>query len=340
MDSVDPKLAVGEQPRSYAVPIAFVIMLALLLLAPFVTYPLIVMQALCFALFACAFNLLIGYVGLLSFGHALYFGWASYVCAHLAKVGTIALPYWAGSWQWLTIPLPPLPPELAILGGTAVAAIFGLIAGSLAIRRQGIYFAMITLALAQMMYFFALQAPFTHGEDGIQAVPRGRLFGVFDLSNPSVLYVAVLGIFLLGFLLIYRIIHSPFGEVLKAIRENEARAISLGYKTDRYKLVAFVLSAALAGLAGSTKAIVFQLASLTDVHWAMSGEVILMTLVGGLGTIFGPVAGAFVIIAMQNYFSALDQWVTVIQGIIFVACVLLFRRGLVGELAALLRIKL
>ena len=340
IDSVNSKLAVGEQPRSYAVPIAFVIMVALLLIAPLVTYPMIVMQALCFALFACAFNLLIGYVGLLSFGHALYFGWASYVCAHLAKVGTISLPYWAGSWQWLTIPLPPLPPELAILGGTAVAAIFGLIAGSLAIRRQGIYFAMITLALAQMMYFFALQAPFTHGEDGIQAVPRGWLFGVFDLSNPNVLYATVLGIFLLGFLLIYRIIHSPFGEVLKAIRENEARAISLGYKTDRYKLVAFVLSAALAGLAGSTKAIVFQLASLTDVHWAMSGEVVLMTLVGGLGTIFGPVAGAFVIIAMHNYLSALDQWVTVIQGVIFVACVLLFRRGIVGELAALLRIRL
>jgi branched-chain amino acid transport system permease protein len=340
LDSVDQKLAATAPSRSYALPIAFVIMVLLLLIAPFVTYPLIVMQALCFALFACAFNLLIGYVGLLSFGHALFFGWASYVCAHLAKIGTIKLPYWAGSWQWLTIPLPPLPPELAILGGTAVAALFGLIAGALAIRRQGIYFAMVTLALAQMMYFFALQAPFTHGEDGIQAVPRGRLFGVFELANPNVLYAMVLGIFLLGFLLIYRIIHSPFGEVLKAIRENEARAISLGYKTDRYKLVAFVLSAALAGLAGSTKAIVFQLASLTDVHWTMSGEVVLMTLVGGLGTIFGPVIGAFVIIAMQNYLSALDQWVTVIQGVIFVTCVLLFRRGIVGELAALLRIKL
>ncbi len=340
MEHVNPKLTATEQPRSYAIPIAFVIMVALLLIAPFVTYPLIVMQALCFALFACAFNLLIGYGGLLSFGHALYFGWASYVCAHLAKVGTIKLPYWAGGWQWLTIPLPPLSPELAILGGTAAAALFGLIAGSLAIRRQGIYFAMVTLALAQMMYFFALQAPFTGGEDGIQAVPRGRLFGIFELSNTNVLYAMVLGIFLIGFLLIYRIIHSPFGEVLKAIRENEARAISLGYKTDRYKLVAFVLSAALAGLAGSTKAIVFQLASLTDVNWHMSGEVVLMTLVGGLGTIFGPVAGAFVIIAMQNYLSALDQWVTVIQGVIFVACVLLFRRGIVGELAALLRIRL
>ncbi|MET0276918.1 MAG: branched-chain amino acid ABC transporter permease [Pseudorhodoplanes sp.] len=331
-------VAVNE--RTWAIPIAFVLMLAFLLVAPNYTYPLIVMQGLCFALFACAFNLLIGYVGLLSFGHALYFGWASYVCAHLAKVGTISLPYWAGSWQWLVIPLPPLPPELAILGGTAIAALFGLIAGSLAIRRQGIYFAMITLALAQMMYFFALQAKFTGGEDGIQAVPRGKLFGTFDLSNTTTLYFFVLGVFLLGFLLIYRIIHSPFGEVLKAIRENEPRAISLGYKTDRYKLVAFVLSAALAGLAGSTKAIVFQLASLTDVHWHISGEVVLMTLVGGLGTIFGPVVGAFVIIGMQNYLSALDQWVTVIQGVIFVLCVLLFRRGIVGEIAALLRIKL
>jgi branched-chain amino acid transport system permease protein len=298
------------------------------------------MQALCFALFACAFNLLIGYVGLLSFGHALFFGWASYVTAHLAKVGTVQIPYWLGGWHWLVIPLPPLSPELAILGGTAVAALFGLVAGALAIRRQGIYFAMVTLALAQMMFFFALQANFTGGEDGIQAVPRGKLFGTFDLSNPATMYAMVLGIFLLGFLLIYRIIHSPFGEVLKAIRENEARAISLGYKTDRYKLLAFVLSAALSGLAGSTKALVVQLASLTDVNWHMSGEVVLMTLVGGLGTIFGPVVGALVIIAMQNFLSALDQWVTVIQGVIFVIVVLLFRRGIVGEIAALLRIRL
>ena len=275
----------------------------------------------CFALFACAFNLLIGYVGLLSFGHALYFGWASYLSAHAAKV-----------WGF--------PPELAILTGAAVAAGLGLVAGSLAIRRQGIYFAMITLALAQMMYFFAVQAKFTGGEDGIQAVPRGKLFGFIDLVDPMTMYAFVLMIFLACFLLIHRIINSPFGEVLKAIRENEARAISLGYKTDRYKLVAFVLSAALAGVAGATKAIVFQIASLTDVHWAMSGEVVLMTLVGGLGTIFGPVAGAFVIIGMQNYLNVLEQWVTVIQGVIFVACVLLFRRGIVGELAHLLRIRL
>jgi branched-chain amino acid transport system permease protein len=319
---------------------AFLVMVAVLIVAPFFVYPLFLMQALCFALFACAFNLLIGYVGLLSFGHALYFGWASYLCAHLAKVGKVSLPYWAGGWHWLTIPLPPLPPELAILGGTAVAALFGLIAGALAIRRQGIYFAMVTLALAQMMYFFAVQAKFTGGEDGIQAVPRGRMFGVLDLADQTTMYAVVVAIFLMGFLFIYRIIHSPFGEVLKAIRENEARAVSLGYKTDRYKLAAFVLSAALAGLAGATKAIVLQIASLTDVDWPMSGEVVLMTLLGGLGTIFGPVVGAFAIIAMQNFLNALDQWVIVIQGAIFVACVLLFRRGVVGEIAALLRIRL
>jgi len=296
-------------------------MAAALIIAPFFIYPLFIMQALCFALFACAFNLLIGYGGLLSFGHALYFGWASYLAAHSAKV-----------WGF--------PPELAILTGTATAAGLGIVAGFLAIRRQGIYFAMITLALAQMMFFFALQAKFTGGEDGIQAVPRGRLFGLIDLSGQFNMYVTVLVIFLAGFLLIYRIIYSPFGEVLKAIRENEARAISLGYKTDRYKLVAFVLSATLAGLAGATKAIVLQIASLTDVDWPMSGEVVLMALVGGLGTVFGPVAGALIIIAMQTYLAQVGQWVTVIQGAIFVVCVLLFRRGVIGELAHLLRIRL
>jgi branched-chain amino acid transport system permease protein len=279
-------------------------------------------------------------VGLLSFGHALFFGWAAYVCAHLAKVGTVSLPYWFGAWKWLVIPLPPLPPELAILGGTLVAGLLGLVAGAVAIRRQGIYFAMITLALAQMMYFFAIQAPFTHGEDGIQAVPRGTLFGVVDLASQTNMYAFVLAVFLGGFLLIYRIINSPFGEVLKAIRENEARAISLGYHTDRYKLAAFVMSAALAGLAGATKAIVFQLASLTDVDWPMSGEVILMTLVGGLGTVFGPVAGAFFMVTLENYLTLIGQWVFVVQGTIFVGCVLLFRRGLVGEIAYLMRIKL
>ncbi len=301
--------------------IAFAIMVALLIAAPFFVYPMVVMQALCFALFACAFNLLIGYGGLLSFGHALYFGWASYLAAHSAKV-----------WG--------LPPELAIVTGTFTAAVLGVVAGSLAIRRQGIYFAMITLALAQMMFFFALQMKFTGGEDGIQGVPRGKMFGVIDLGNDGNMYAVTVAIFLAGFLLIYRIIHSPFGEVLKAIRENEPRAISLGYKTDRYKLLAFVLSATLAGLAGSTKAIVLQIASLTDVDWPMSGEVVLMALVGGLGTVFGPVAGAFIVVAMQNYLAQVGQWVTVIQGVIFVLCVLLFRRGVIGELAALLRIRL
>ncbi len=322
--------------------VAFAVMVAVLVVAPLFVYPVFLMKVLCFALFACAFNLLIGYGGLLSFGHALFFGWAGYVAAHMAKVGTIKLPYPVGwrVWEWLVIPLPPLTPELAILCGTAAAAVLGLVAGWLAIRRQGIYFAMITLALAQMMYFFALQASFTGGEDGIQGVPRGRLFGVIDLTNETAMYAMVVVIFLGGFLLIYRIIHSPFGEVLKAIRENEPRAISLGYKTERYKLLAFVLSATIAGLAGSTKAIVFQLASLTDVYWTMSGEVVLMTLVGGLGTVFGPVVGAVVIIGMENYFARFGEWVTVMQGTIFVGCVLLFRRGVIGELARALRIKL
>jgi branched-chain amino acid transport system permease protein len=301
--------------------IAFLVMAVVLIVAPMFAYPVFLMKALCFALFACAFNLLIGYVGLLSFGHALFFGWASYVCAHAAKV-----------WGF--------PPELAIASGTVAAAGLGTIVGALAIRRQGIYFAMITLALAQMMYFFAIQAPFTHGEDGIQAVPRGKLFGFIDLADQTNMYVTVLIIFLGGFLLIYRIINSPFGEVLKAIRENEARAISLGYKTERFKLVAFVLSATFAGVAGATKALVFQLASLTDVDWPMSGEVILMTLVGGLGTLFGPVVGAFFIVTLENFLTTMGQWVFVVQGMIFVVCVLLFRRGIVGELAQRLRIKL
>jgi branched-chain amino acid transport system permease protein len=337
---VDPLQATARAKVLRSEAVAFLVMLALLVIAPAVAYPVFLMKALCFALFACAFNLLIGYVGLLSFGHALYFGWAAYISAHLAKVGKLTLPYWFGGWHWFVIPLPPLSPELAVLGGALVAAVLGLIAGSLAIRRQGIYFAMITLALAQMMFFFAVQAPFTGGEDGIQAVPRGHLFGLIDLANQTTLYYVVLVLFLACFLLIYRIIHSPFGEVLKAIRENEPRAISLGYKTDRYKLVAFVLSATLAGIAGATKAIVFQLASLTDVHWTMSGEVVLMTLVGGLGTVFGPVVGAFVIVSMENYLAEFGQWITVIQGGIFVACVLLFRRGIIGEIANWLRVRL
>ena len=296
--------------------IATAIMAALFAIAPFLgMYPVFLMKALCFALFACAFNLLLGFGGLLSFGHAMFLGTAGYVCAYAAK-----------AWGF--------PPEFAILLGTAAAAALGAIVGALAIRRQGIYFAMITLAIAQMMYFFYLQTPFTHGEDGIQSVPRGRLFGMLDLSNTLTLYYVVLAIFLAAFLLIYRVIHSPFGQVLKAIRENEPRAISLGYDADRYKLLAFILSATLAGLAGATKAIVFQLASLTDVHWTMSGEVVLMVLLGGMGTIFGPVVGAFVIIALENYLAPYGQWVTIITGAIFVVCVLAFRRGIVGELSA------
>jgi branched-chain amino acid transport system permease protein len=290
----------------------------LLVLAPMVVYPVFMMKLLCFALFACAFNLLIGFGGLLSFGHAMFLGSAGYVSAHAAKV-----------WG--------LNPEFAILAGTLAAVGIAIVTGLLAIRRQGIYFAMITLALAQMIFFFCLQAPFTGGEDGIQAVPRGRLFGLIDLSNNTAMYGLVLAIFLGGFLLIYRVIHSPFGQVLKAVRENESRAISLGYDVDRYKWTAYVLSGGLAGLAGATKALVFQLASLTDVHWTMSGEVVLMTLLGGMGTIFGPVVGAAVIITMQNYLAQFGAWVTIIQGVIFVVCVLAFRRGIIGELAHWLR---
>ncbi|MFO1267828.1 MAG: branched-chain amino acid ABC transporter permease [Rubrivivax sp.] len=288
-------------------------MVAFIAVAPAFIYPVFMMKVMCFALFACAFNLLIGFSGLLSFGHAMFLGGAGYASAHAAKV-----------WG--------LTPELAILFGTACAALLGVVTGWLAIRRQGIYFAMITLALAQMVFFFCLQAKFTGGEDGIQAVPRGKLFGLVDLTQPLAMYALVAFVFLAGFALVYRTIHSPFGQVLKAIRENEPRAISLGYDTDRYKHLAFVLSATLAGLAGATKALVFQLASLTDVHWSMSGEVVLMTLLGGLGTVFGPVVGAAVIVTMQNYLAQLGAWVTVVQGVIFVVCVLAFRRGIIGEL--------
>jgi branched-chain amino acid transport system permease protein len=296
----------------------FVGLAAFLLVAPMFLYPFFLMKLLCFALFASAFNLLLGYGGLLSFGHAAYFGMASYVSAHAAKI-------WGFS------------PELAILAGVGAAAVLGTVFGALAIRRQGIYFAMVTLAFAQMVYFFALQAPFTGGEDGIQAVPRGHLFGLLDLSNAMTLYYVVAIIFMLAMLLIYRIIHSPFGQVLKAIRDNEARAVSLGYHVNRYKLAVFVLSATLAGLAGATKAIVVQLASLTDVYWAMSGEVVLMTLLGGMGTVFGPAVGAAIIITMQNYLANLGAWVTVVQGIIFVIGVLLFREGIIGVLSKLLK---
>ncbi len=299
--------------------IVFVIMALLLAAVPFSgIYPFFVMQALCFALVACAFNLLIGYGGLLSFGHAMFLGTAGYFTAHALKV-----------WG--------LSPELGILVGTVGAAALGVITGVVAIRRQGIYFSMITLALSQLLYFIYLQTPFTHGEDGIQGIPQGYMFGIFNLSKPTVLYYVVLAGFLAGFLLIYRIINSPFGEVLKSIRENEPRAISLGYRTDQYKFLAFVLSGTLAGFAGSLKVFVAQNASLTDVHWTMSGEIVLMTLVGGLGTVFGPVVGAFVIIAMQQYMAGFGQWVTVIQGVIFVACVLTFRRGVIGEIAHFFR---
>jgi branched-chain amino acid transport system permease protein len=299
--------------------IAFAVMTAMLAIVPFTgLYPFFVMQALCCALLACAFNLLIGYGGLLSFGHAMFLGTAGYVAGHALKV-----------WG--------LSPELGILAGTAASAGLAVITGLVAIRRQGIYFAMITLALSQLLYFIYLQVPFTHGEDGIQGIPQGYLFGIFNLANPTVLYYVVLAGFLLGFLLIFRTINSPFGEVLKAIRENEPRAISLGYKTDQYKLLAYILSGTLAGLAGALKVFVAQNASLTDVEVAMSGQIVLMTLVGGLGTVFGPVIGAFIIVAMQQYLSGLGQWVTVIQGAVFVVCVLTFRRGIVGEIAHFFR---
>lgn len=294
--------------------VAFAIMVLVLALAPIAVYPVFMMKVMCFALFACAFNLLLGFGGLLSFGHAMFLGSAGYVSAHAAKV-----------WGWN--------PELCVLAGTLTSGVLAVVVGLLAIRRQGIYFAMITLALAQMIFFFSLQAPFTGGEDGIQAVPRGRLFGLVDLADTTNMYVFVLVIFLAGFLLVWRVVHSPFGQILKAIREHQDRAISLGYDVDTFKLLAFVISGALAGTAGATKALVFQLASLTDVHWTMSGEVVLMTLVGGMGTLFGPVVGAAVIVTMQNYLAQLGAWVTVVQGLVFVVCVLAFRRGLVGELA-------
>jgi branched-chain amino acid transport system permease protein len=289
-------------------------LIALGIAAPHFLYPVFLMKALCMALFACAFNLLLGYVGLLSFGHAAFFGGASYITAHAVKV-----------WG--------LPTELGILAGVAVAAALGLVFGYLAIRRQGIYFAMVTLAFAQMVFFFCLQAKFTGGEDGIQAVPRGYLLGVIDLNQPLVMYYFVLAVFLFGFAVIVRTINSPFGQVLKAIRENEPRAVSLGYRSEHYKLLAFILSAALAGLAGSTKALVFQFASLTDVNWTMSGEVVLMTLIGGIGTILGPVIGAFFLTTMENYLAQAGSWVTIIEGVIFVICVLTFREGIVGVVA-------
>lgn len=316
--------------------VGYAIVLALALAAPLVIYPVFLMKVLCFALFACAFNLLIGYTGLLSFGHAAFFGGAGYLTGHAVKV-----------WG--------LPFELGIVVGVITAALIGLVMGLLAIRRQGIYFTMITLALAQMVFFVALQAPFTGGEDGLQGVPRGQLLGLVDLHNDTTLYYVVLAIAVAGFALIVRTVHSPFGQVLKAIKENEPRAISLGYDVDRFKLLAFVLSAALSGLAGATKTIVLGFETLTDVHWSMSGLVVLMTLVGGLGTLVGPIVGAIVIIVLENklgeignwlarlthieWFATLGESVTIVTGFIFIVCVLAFRRGIVGELLALFQKK-
>ena len=297
--------------------LAYIVLAAVALAAPLFVYPVLIMKVLCFALFACAFNLLLGYTGLLSFGHAAFFGTAAYVAGHAMKV-----------WG--------LPPELGLLAGTAAAALLGYGFGALAIRRSGIYFAMITLALAQMMYFVFLQAPFTGGEDGLQGVPRGRLLGVIDLTGDLNLYYVVLAIFLAGFGMIYRTVHSPFGQILKAIRENEARAVSLGYDVAKFKLLAFVLSAALAGLAGATKTLVFKFATLTDAHWHMSGEVVLMNLLGGMGTVFGPIVGAATIVTLQNSLAdKVGSLVTTIMGAIFIVCVLVFRRGIVGEAARL-----
>jgi branched-chain amino acid transport system permease protein len=296
----------------------WLLILAVALAAPYAVYPVFLMKGLCFALFAVSFNLLLGYTGLLSFGHAAFFGMAAYVLGH-------AMTRWG------------VTPELGLLAGTAAAGLMGLVFGFIAIRRQGIYFAMVTLALAQMVYFFCLQAPFTHGEDGIQAIPRGKLFGLLSLNEPHVLYYFVLAIFAAGCWIVWRAVHSPFGQVLRAIRENEPRATSLGYRTSHFKLAAFVLSASLGGLAGATKALVFQLASLTDVHWHTSGVVVLMTLLGGMGTALGPIAGAFVVVAIENSLAELGAWVTIIQGLIFIAVVLLFRRGLVGEALAWLQ---
>jgi branched-chain amino acid transport system permease protein len=302
--------------------IAWVAVLALLVAAPFIgLYPVFMAKALCYAIFACAFNLLLGFTGLLSFGHAAYLGSAAYATGWLVR---------SAGWS----------PELGILAGTFVAAALGLLVGLIAIRRQGIYFAMITLAMAQMIYFVCLQAPFTGGEDGLQGVPRGRFLGLLDLSSDVAIYYLVLAAFVLVFLFVIRVVHSPYGQVLKAIRENEPRAVSLGYDVDRYKLLAFVLSTALAGLAGSLKTMILGFATLSDAHWSLSGEVVLMTLLGGMGTFAGPVLGAFTIIGLQDYLAdRVGSWVTVIIGVIFVVCVVAFRRGFVGELLAYLQSK-
>ncbi len=293
-------------------------MLALGVAAPFLVYPVFAMNVLVLALFASAFNLLLGYTGLLSFGHAAFLGSAAYVTGWAIR-----------GWG--------LPTEAGILLGTAVATVLGFLFGSLAIRRSGIYFAMITLGFAQLVYFLVVQMPWTGGEDGLQGVPRGKAFGLVGLDDPYTMYYFVFLAFLGGFWVVHRAVHSPFGHVLRAIRENEPRALSLGYDVARYKLLAFVLSAALSGLAGSLKVVVLQFASLSDVHWHRSGEVVLMTLLGGMGTVIGPSVGALLVVALENYLATAGSWVTVITGAVFVTTVLAFRRGIVGEIRALAR---
>ena len=287
---------------------------AFLVIAPLIgVYPVNLMTLMCFALFAAAFNLLIGYVGLLSFGHAAFFGTGAYVSGYVAK-----------AWGWT--------PELALLAGALSGAFLGLIVGFLAIKRKGIYFSMITLALSQMVFFIALQAPFTGGEDGLQSIPRGKLFGLIDLSNTNAMYGFVLIVFLAGVFALWRIVHSPFGQILKAIREHEARSISLGYDVSQYKLIAFVISCTVTGVAGGLKALVTQIASLTDITWQTSGEVVLMTILGGIGTTLGPLVGAGLVKTLEDHLASLGFPVPVLIGAIFVACVLLFRRGIIGEL--------
>jgi branched-chain amino acid transport system permease protein len=304
----------NESLRPIIQPLFLFFLILLAVVAPYAIYPIFLMKGLCFGLFASAFGLLLGYGGLLSFGHAMFFGFSAYITAHCVKALSFT-------------------PEISIIIGTVSALCLGVIVGWLAIRRQGIYFAMVTLALSQMVYFFCLEAPFTSGEDGIQGIPRGFLLNSLDLSHIKMMYYFVLVIFILGLAIIHRIINSPFGQVLKAIRDNEPRAISLGYDVNKYKLIAFTLSATIAGLAGSLKCLVFQVASLTDVHWHASGEVVLMTLLGGVGTMLGPALGAFIVVIIQNYFSETGSWVTIIQGVVFVLCVLLFPKGIVGVLA-------
>lgn len=316
-----PMHAVAPLGMSRTHRLLMLLLVAIVVVAPLAFYPLFVVKVLCFALFALSLNLMLGNLGLLSFGHAAYFGLSSYAAAHAAKI-----------WGFT--------PELAILFGVLVALGLGAVIGALAVRRRGIYFAMVTLAFAQMVYFFSLQAPFTGGEDGIQQVPRGNLFGMFSLRDDMAMYALVAVVFILGVLALYRITYSPFGQTLRAIRDNEARAVSLGYRVNGYKWLAFVLGAGFAGLAGALKAVAFQLASLTDVYWGMSGEVVLMALIGGMGTFFGPIVGAGLVVWMQNELAGFGAWVTIVQGLVFMLCILAFRKGILGALGQLLGRKL